>query len=138
MKIKLLIFCVLIVFVEVVINQFFPSLTFINTSLVIVNRIIAYLAFFIILFCLVHPVMNKRKSQVLFGFIFFILFMIIVATEIKPVDTTTVPKEILTFSNLPDGRKIIVRSYVNAKTTSQMNDTVTVKGFFIFRKIYKH
>ena len=70
------------------------------------------------------------------GIIFLIFLVIVTISEFHPIDTTTEPVDTKTIQSFPDGKKLVVRQYENAKTNAIIKDTVLVKDLCIFRQIY--
>jgi hypothetical protein len=67
---------------------------------------------------------------ILMTFVFSTFFL-------NPIDTTTEPYDKAILERFPNGNKIVIRQYMNAKTNRKISDTVLVKDTFIFRKIFR-
>ena len=128
----------IILLTEIAIGQFLPNLTFVDSNLSIVNRILGWLAFSI--FILSIPILFKvRKTFTIpLGIILLLILIIISYGEIYPFDTTTQPNDISILRTYENGNKLIVREYINAKTGQIIQDTVLIKDKFIFRQIIKN
>ena len=132
---RITIFFGILLLTEILFGQLFPNLTFINGTLTITYRIIGYISFSAFLFCL--PLLFKASSwlTVPWGILLFSFLFINSCIEIYPIDTTTQPIDIATLRIDKNGKKLIVRERINAKTNSPIRDTVLVKDVFIFRTI---
>ncbi len=120
---------------EIMIDHFFPDLTFINGTLTITNRIVDDFAFSI--FILSIPLLfNVRKILTIpLGVVLFSFFFVNSCAEIYPFDTTTEPVDVSILKTYDSGSKLIIREYKNVKTNEIIHDTVLVKDNFIFRQI---
>ena len=114
----------------------FPHWTFTKTNLVIANHLLFYFSIFGFIIALTFLFNAPTLFKILFGVLLTLFLGIFSITEIRPIDTTTKPidKELL-WINI-EGKKMIVRQRTNAKTNSEILDTVLVKDFGIFRRIY--
>lgn len=135
MKLKVTFFFALIFLTYIACYEFFPEWTFTKGYLHTSMRIIFQFSFFGLLMCI--PILLRANKAILFllGTIFTVLFLIMALGEIFPIDTTTEPIDIMTLRLNPDGQKVIVREYLNVKTNTTIHDTVTVKDYFIFRRM---
>jgi hypothetical protein len=137
MNLRLIIIFAVVLFVEIFFAAFFPNLTFVDRTLTISNSMIVTTAGCGLLFCSILLLRPKRWISVVAG-IFFIAFLVsTLQSKISPIDTLTEPIDVATLSTYPDGRKVIIREFTNAKTNGVIRDTVLVKDMFIFRRIYK-
>ncbi len=114
---------------------FFPYWTFTEGGYVIAFRLIQRFSWLGFLFCL--PMLFNARKWILipWGIILSIFLIISAYGEIKPIDTTTEPKDIEVYKTFSDGKKLVIREYENEKTGSVIHDTVLVKDCLIFRRI---
>jgi hypothetical protein len=126
-----------VLLIEFLFVTFYPSWTFTKGSFIIANNIISYLSFFGLIFFAVFTFRPKSLTTIALGVVELFLFSVVTFIEINPIDTTTEPIDIKTIVAQTDGKKIIVRQYKNAKTNTEIIDTVTVKDNYIFRRIFK-
>lgn len=131
----------LIIFSVILLIQFsfiygLPDWTFTKDSYVIANKLILYCSIFVLIICLLVLFKTSKFLILLLGIVFLIFLGIVAYFEFNPIDTTTqsIDKEMLWMSL--DGKKLIVRQSINTKTNSVILDTVLVRDFGIFRKIY--
>ncbi len=137
MKLRLLLIFGGILFIEIIIGIFFPNVIFINKNLSILNGMIINIAVCGFLFCLIQLFRPQKWLSILIGLILIVFLILTLQSKLHPIDTLTEPIDIATLSIIPDGKKVIVREFVNGKTNGVIHDTVLVKDIFIFRRLYK-
>ena len=125
----------IIVLFEIVISKFFSDLTLINGTLIVVSRIISYIAFSVLIFGIALLLKAKKIITILLGLLLLLILFFNAYSEIYPIDTTTKPHDILILKTLDNGNKIVVREYKNSKTNRRIQDTVWVNDIYIFRQI---
>jgi len=123
---------------EVIFGQFFPEWTFTKAGFVITNRIVLILSFCGFLFCLAWLLKANKYVLVPWGILLSLFFILTSLGEIYPIDTTTEPEDSALLKTDKEGRKWVVRTYQNAKTGHEIQDTVLVKDKLIFRRLYKY
>lgn len=123
--------------IEFAFAKFYPDWTFKTGTLVIGNKIISYLAFFGLLFCIALLFRVNAGLKIVLGILFILLLGILSCSEVYPIDTTTEPVDKMVLQTFGDGRKIVVRQYENAKTNAKIQDTILVRDIFIFRRLYE-
>jgi hypothetical protein len=137
MKLNKLIFLFLfIILTEIITEYFLPDWIFISGFLTIANRIVMFFSFFALLFCIVLRLKLHKCIVYPLGIFLIIFFCLIALGEIYPRDTTTEPIDILTIHTNVNGKKMVVRKYKNIETDLIIYDTIVVKDYFIFRKIF--
>lgn len=125
----------IILFAEIGIGQYFPSLTFVNGNLTITNRIVGYFAFSGFILSIAMLFNASKMLTVPSGILLFLIFFVNSCGEIYPNDTTTQPRDVSILKTYENGNKLIVRECVNAKTNNIIQDTILAKDYLIFRQI---
>ena len=114
----------------------FSDWTFTKGFYVIANKLLLYFSIFGFILCLAILLKAPTGLRVFLGVIFTLFFVGTAFFEIKPIDTTTQPVDVKLLSTLSGKKKLIVRQRINAKTNSEILDTVTVKDVGIFRRVF--
>jgi hypothetical protein len=99
-----------------------------------IERILGLTVFFGLIFCVILLFKIHPGLTTFIGLTLTFLLFILSWFTFHPIDTYTLPVDKSTLSIFPDGKKLIVRQYKNAKTNRQIQDTVLVKDVFIFRQ----
>lgn len=137
MKVKFTILFGLILLLEIIYGQFFPSWNFNIGTLNILNQIIAYFSFFAIMLSATF-IFKTQWLTIYVGIFLFIMFMISALITIYPIDTHREPYDIAILKKYADGKKLIVREYKSSKTNKVIHDTLLVKDIGIFRRRYNN
>lgn len=133
---KLMFLFLFILLIEIITEYILPDWIFISGFLTIANRIVMFFSFFALLLCIVSFLKLNKLIVYSLGVFFVIFFCLISLGEIYPSDTTTEPIDIVTLQTNVNGKKIVVRKYKNIQTDLIIYDTIIVKDYFIFRKIF--
>ncbi len=137
MKVKFTILFCLILLLEIIYGQFFPSWNFNIGSLNILNRIVTYFSFFAIILSATFT-FKTQWLTIYVGIFLFIMFMVSTLITIYPIDTHSEPYDIATLGKYADGKKLIVREYKSSKTNRVIHDTLLVKDIGVFRRQYNN
>lgn len=140
-KIRILIVTIVlgvILLTEILVEQFFPNLTFVSGNLNIANRILGYFAFSGFLLSILLNFKGTKLVTFFLGVLLLLIFFINSCAEIYPIDTTTQPKDISVLKIYEDSSKLVIRERINSKTNRIIRDTVLVKDNYIFRQIIKN
>ena len=127
--------CAIIIFLEIICNSFFPNITFINGTLVTLNKIMGFFVFSLFIILLFKLFKANKIVTIIISLLLFIIFIFNSYAEINPIDTTTPAVEIKTLQRNEDGSKIIVQKSINMKIDEAILDTILVNDFLIFRRI---
>lgn len=128
----------IILLTEILVILFFPNLTFVNSTLIIVNRILTYLSFSGFILSILTYFKSTKFLLFPVGILLFLCFVINSCAEVYPIDTTTKPYDISILHTNEDGSKLIIRERINVKTNKSLRDTVLVIDKFVFRQIIKY
>ncbi|HEU4472703.1 MAG TPA: hypothetical protein VFR58_16525 [Flavisolibacter sp.] len=122
---------------EFIFAEFYPSWNFISPVLININRVITIFAFFLLLFFFLLVFRAGLVANIIFGSILLFFFAVCACFTLNPIDTHTLPVDESTLFVYPDGKKVVVRSYQNAKTNGLIRDTVLVKEVYVFRQVIR-
>ena len=119
---------------EFLFDKLFPDWNFRTAFLIKSNRVLVLSAFVGLLFCVLF--LFKVDSYLIFFWGITLFFLLVISSWliINPILSYTFPVDKLTLYVFSDGKKFVVRQYKNAKTNREIQDTVLVKDFFIFRQ----
>lgn len=127
-----------ILLTEILVEQFFPNITFVSGNLNIANRILGYFAFSGFLLSILLYFKGTKLVTFFLGVLLLLIFFINSCAEIYPIDTTTQPKDISVLKIYEDSSKLVIRERINSKTNRIIRDTVLVKDNYIFRQFIKN
>jgi hypothetical protein len=133
---RLILFCAIIFFIELTLGYFFPFVSFINSTWTTANKVFTIFSFLGLIYCTVLWLTKNKWVIISLGLLFLIFLVLVAWTEEHPIDTTTNPVDIATLREYGDGKKLIARKYLNAKTNATIEDTVLVKDILVFRQFY--
>ena len=126
-----------ILIIEFLFQKIFPGWSFKTGPLIVGNKILSYISFLGLIYCLILFFKPVFEIKVVIGILFTLLLGVLSCTEIYPIDTTTQPVDVETIQVYPNGKKLVVRQYKNAKTNREIQDTVLIKDVFLFRRQYQ-
>lgn len=127
----------IVMLVDAISWYMFPEIRFVDGNLNIAGRVLVLFSFSSFIFGLLLLFKVNRVAAILAALLLFSVFFINSCAEIYPIETLTEPVDIGVLREENNGTKWVVRKYENAKTHQDIQDTVLVKDFFIFREIIK-
>ena len=129
--------CILFLIAQVILSVFFSEWEVRNGN---ANMWWSILLWFSVCYILVYLIVISRiGTTVKWTISILVLTVCGVAgcASVHPLDTTTEPYDIEVLKEGPDGEKIVVREYKNAKTNRIIKDTIQAYDVFLFRKLVK-